>query len=420
MKYTSETRSLRRKDIFAFAWLTLKSVLNLIRLTVLTPRQRVQLSTKFAELYSKLWDYAEHSISNQGFNLPSALGNGPIHRVNALLANLYEGRYASLSFGGSSGALLTLLTAVLPKLQPHRDLVLFDAVCHQSTIGGIIFGRWKAVRLPRALHPEHKTVVPLNFNDVKMAVETYGASRIAAIIIVLPSYDGFKAPSEDQKIYTYAKSHDITVIVDGAWDAARFRQKTPTAPKLETLCDVWVTSLHKRGLTPSSLGCILTHNETIARFWDEALDLGFRSSSISFVEIMIAEHRLEQIISGEWDSDFTQAGLSAMRLRKRVKDIHPDLYVVHPQHVQAETSDPAHILINTSQIPNFDARIWANQLSLNFDLDVEKATKSTLLLLCASAVHTRQIDKIILILTKALQMTLSQSNSRNIGTYKNA
>jgi len=386
MKYTSETRSLRRKDIFAFAWLTLKSVLNLIRLTVLTPRQRVQLSTKFAELYSKLWDYAEHSISNQGFNLPSALGNGPIHRINALLANLYEGRYASLSFGGSS----------------------------------VIFGRWKAVRLPRALHPEHKTVVPLTFNDVKMAVETYGASRIAAIIIVLPSYDGFKAPGEDQKIYTYAKSHDITVIVDGAWDAARFRQKTPTAPKLETLCDVWVTSLHKRGLTPSSLGCILTHNETIARFWDEALDLGFRSSSISFVEIMIAEHRLEQIISGEWDSDFTQAELSAMRLRKRVKDIHPDLYVVHPQHVQAESSDPAHILINTSQIPNFDARIWANQLSLNFDLDVEKATKSTLLLLCASAVHTRQIDKIILILTKALQMTLSQSNSRNIGAYKNA
>jgi len=155
---------------------------------------------------------AEHSISHQDFSLPSALGVGPVNRINAQLSKLYGMPFTSLSFGGSSGALLTLLTAVLPKLHPHRDVVLFDDICHQSAIGGLIFGRWKAVRLIRSIHPKHQTVQPLKLETIKDTVEKYGAARIAALI----------------------------------------------------LCDVWVSSPHKRGLTPSSLGCILTKDKIFA------------------------------------------------------------------------------------------------------------------------------------------------------------
>lgn len=402
-----------RKEIWGFSWLILAALLNLVHTALFKSSHAAQRSSGFASLYSKLWDYAEHSISHHKFNLPSALASGPIQRVNILLSKLYGGKHASLSFGGSSGALLTLLISVLPKLHPNRDLILFDDICHQSAIGGIIFGRWKALRLKRDLHSIHKTVLPLTFEDVKSRVEFHGAHRFAAIILVLPSYDGFKSPSEACKIYAYARTKGISVIVDGAWDAVRFRQDSQDMPKLHEICDVWVTSPHKRGLTPSSLGCIVTQHENIARLWDEALDLGFRSSSVSFVEIMIAEHRLHQIVSGNWDSAFSRAEQGAKALRGRIKDIHPNLYIVRACDVQAELSDPAHILINTSQISNFDSRQWAACLSEDFNLDVEKATDTTLLLLCASPLHLKQLDEIIFILKTALSRIISK-NARHL------
>jgi len=198
--------------------------------------------------------------------------------------------FTSLSFGGSSGALLTLLTAVLPKLHPHRDVVLFDDICHQSAIGGLIFGRWKAVRLIRSIHPKHQTVQPLKLETIKDTVEKYGAARIAALILVLPSYDGFRSPSEDRKIYEFANIHGISVIIDGAWDAMR---------------------------------------------------LGFRSSSVSFVDIMIAEHRLNQILSGQWDKAFAQAETAANLLRAKITYIHPDIRCVQAEDLGADAQSSA-------------------------------------------------------------------------------
>ena len=376
-------------------------------LTVFSFKNTPRLSDFFADLYSKLWDYAEHSISYQGFNLPSAFSAGAVHRINEHLCELYGSQFSSLSFGGSSGAMLTLLTGVFPKLYPHRELILFDDVCHQSTIGGLIFGRWKAVRLPRDKHDGSQSVCPIKFETLKVIIEEQGPENFAAIILVLPSYDGFRSPSEDQKIYQYAKSVGIPVIIDGAWDALRFRSPKSRTPSLDSICDVWITSPHKRGLTPSSLGCILTNNKSIARLWDEALDLGFRSSSVSFVEIMIAEHRLSQIQSGQWDQSFDEAHRAAKILRRRIKDIHPNLQIITPADVQAETHDPAHILISTQNIPQLDARKWAITLAHEFAIDVEKATSSSLLLLCGSPIHLGQIDIIISNFREALKITLA-------------
>lgn len=406
-----ESSRVNRRESLSFVFMALRPLLIMTMITVFRPDKLKRLSTAFSELYSKLWDIGEHSISHHGFTLPSALGETPTHRINSLLSELYDAPFASLSFGGSSGALLTLLTAVVPKLQPNRDLILFDDTCHQSTIGGLIFGRWKAIRLERRITPKLETVSPVTFEAVKKAVELYGPDKFAAIILVLPSYDGFRSPSEDIKIYNYAKSHGILVIVDGAWDALRFRQPKSKAPPLSSICDVWVTSPHKRGLTPSSLGCILTKSETIARLWDDALDLGFRSSSVSFVEIMIAEHRLTQIVSGDWDRAFEQAQRAGEILSERIHEIHPNLHIVKPTDVQAETHDQTHILISVDGISNLDARRWAETLSQHFAIDVEKATSSTLLLLCGSPNHLTQIDTIIFLFKKALIIALNQTES---------
>ena len=385
--------------------------MKMLKLALFNPSEIDRFSAVFPELYSKLWDFAEHSISHREFNLPSALGETPVHRVNQLLRELYGGQFASLSFGGSSGALLTLLTAVLPKLHAKRDLILFDDVCHQSTIGGLIFGRWKAVRLTRQRHPQHQTSFPLSCQAVQDTIERYGAERFAAIVLVLPSYDGFRSPSEETKIFAYAKSHGITVVVDGAWDGLRFRRDTVRTPPLSSICDVWISSPHKRGLTPSSLGCMITDHPDIARLWDEALDLGFRSSSISFVEVMVAEHRLSQVLNGDWDEALEKAGRAAQSLRKRIDEVHPGLYVIGPDQVQAETYDPAHILIGTDKVPDLEARDWARVLSSQFALDVEKSTSSTLLLLCGSPIHLDHLDEVISILKSSLNLTLKRNQS---------
>ena len=408
---SADQSRMKRRNLLFFAGLVLSPLIRLIWLGLFRPRQLDRVTTTFSEIYSRLWDFAEHSISHEGFSLPSAAGGGAANRVNKVLAKLYGGQFASLSFGGSSGALLTLLTAVLPKLSPDRDLVLFDDLCHQSAIGGLIFGHWKAIRLVRGISAGNEVIGPVTLKNVKTQIDRYGPEQFAAIILVLPSYDGFRSPSEEKKIYDYAKSHGISVIVDGAWDALRFRKSEIVPPPLASICDVWITSPHKRGLTPSSLGCIVTKNETIARLWDEALDLGFRSSSVSFVEIMIAEHRLVQIADGAWDEAFSRAEAAAKILSERVHDIHPALHIVEPRDVGAETHDPTHILISTQGLPDFDARKWASILSREFALDVEKSTATTLLLLCGSPDHLARMDEIIDCLKKAF--TLTQKQGRN-------
>ncbi len=413
MTTSPDPLSVRRRDILSFVALVLNPLGKLFILSLFRPRHTDHLSKIFSNIYSTLWEFAEHSISHRGFSLPSSSDLGPVNRVNILLTELYGGRFASLSFGGSSGALLTLLIAVFPKLCPERDLILFDDVCHQSTIGGLIFGRWTAVRLVREHQPEYETVRPLTLEKVKDLVELHGPHRFAALVLVLPSYDGFRSPSEDIKIYNYAKSNGISVVVDGAWDALRFRSPKNEKPALSSICDVWITSPHKRGLTPSSLGCILTENEAIARLWDEALDLGFRSSSVSFVDIMIAEYRLEQITTGAWDRFFEHAEKAAKKLSERIQDVHPALRIVKPTDVGAETHDPTHILISTHDIENLDARRWAAVLSSEFAVDVEKSTASTLLLLCGSPEFLTQIDEILFRLKAALNISLTQNLSHN-------
>jgi len=413
VSHLAEPEHLKRKAIVSFAIEVMTAGLGFMSRALFRRRRPERLAFAFAELYSKLWDYAEHSISHEGFQLPGAIGNGPVHNINRLLLELYGGKFASLSMNGSSGALITLLTAVLPKLQKDRDLILFDDMCHQSAIGGLIFGRWNAVRLKRSIDPVHKTARPLTFDCVKKTIQTHGANRIAAILIVTPCYDGFSSPSENRKIYALAKSLGITVIIDGAWDSVRFRRDNPTSCSLESICDIWITSPHKRGLTPSSLGCIITQCETIARLWDEAQDLGFRSSSISFVEIMIAEHRLQQVVNGDWNTAFSQAEQSAQRLRNHIPKIHPSLLIIEPKHVGAESSEPAHILIGTHKLPDLDARKWARILSSEFGLDAEKATASTLLLLCASPAHFHRIEEIKIILTKSFKIALSEIGVSN-------
>ena len=400
-------KTLKLTRVIAFSYAIGQQLVRLLYSGVFRPKDVEGFSVHFAELYSLMFDLAEQSVSNLGFDLPAALGDSITNNVNRLLATLYGGQYACLSYGGSSGAILALLVAVLPKLHPDRTIILFDEMSHQSAIGGLIFGRWKAVKISRVTDNVHGTTRPVTLESIKILVEKVGVENIAAIFLVTPTYDGFRLQSEETKIFDYAKDKGITLVTDGAWGSTSFYHNNDGSNQLASRCDVLITSPHKRGLCPSSLGCIVTNREDIARVWDEALDLGFRSSSISFVETMVAEHRISQVVHGKWDRHFEKASLAANTLRQRISEIHSAIYVVEPKHVGAESADPAHILISTSKLKSIDARLWAYNLSEHFAIDVEKATSTTLLLLCASPVHFNVIDQTLEALRASLQMTVN-------------
>lgn len=381
----------------------------LLILATKNPNDISTFSNKFVQLYSELFCFAEGSTSYSGYKLPTALGDGAISNINSLLSELYQTRFACLSYGGSSGALLTLMTAVLPKLHPNRKVIIFDELSHQSLNGGLLFGRWQAVKIPRNFYSHHDTYSPLRLRDIQRCVEAVGAESIAACVIVNPSYCGFRNHSScEQEIFSYLQSLNITLVNDGAWGPMAIRGNAAGAELLNQCSDVNITSLHKRGIT-GSLGCMTTNRDDIAKHWDVALDLGFRSTSPSFVCAMVAEHRLAQLLNGDWDEKIAQITRRSNDLRRRINEVHEDIYIVTPEMVGADFGDPAHVLISTSSLP-IDARLWGHMLSDEYGIQVEKVTKKSMLLLMGTPISNDDLDFTIKSLQSSLATLLSKSN----------
>lgn len=405
------TNILNTRRVRKFSAEMVKRFCKLYLIAFMRPRDIRKFSHSFADLYSVLLDFAEHSISSPHFELPTEGSNqsGIVASINQRLARLYGAEYARLSYGGSSGTILTILASILPKIYYNRKIILVDELAHQSTMGGLILGRWKFVAIPRTYYPKHGTHGPVHYRTVKALIEEHGAKNIAAVFLVAPSYGGFRHVEDETAIYTYTKARNIMTIIDGAWGST-IGLMGNTAPLLITNADIVITSPHKRGLTPSSLGCLLTSNKRVAELWDEAGNHGFSSTSISFVQMMVAEHRMEQIENGEWDELWQSASRFASILRSRIKEVHTDLYVVDAEHVGATHGSAAHVLISRASL-NINAVCWAKVLSAQFHIDVEKATPSTLLLLCGPSHNKFGIECTLGALCNALHLTLKMEAS---------
>lgn len=389
------TLKIQRKPILNFVKLLFSHGGRLFCHAMLKPKDIDGVTYKFGQLYSDMLSYSEFSISQSFYELPLTLGEGGTHSINKLLARLYRSQYACLTYAGSSGAMLSVLTAVLPRLCRGKDVIVIDSNSHQSTVGAVLLGRWSVTTLNRNYHPEHGTCAPISLADVKQVVESVGAHRISAFVMVNSSYDGFfPQRSESLEIYLYLKSKSIYVILDGAWTAISASFLRERAAILSDVSDCVVVSLHKKGVGAESAACIYTNDENIAREIDVANDLGYRTTSPSAVTTLVTEHRLIKLLNGEWDEHFTKVHRSADLFRSKVKDIHPDLYVVSPEMVNADYVDPMHILISASNL-DIDARHWARRLQTHHGIVVEKATRTGVLLIWGSHDHIQSIDETI-------------------------
>jgi len=225
-----------------------------------------------------------------------------------------------------------------------------------------------------------------------------------------PGMPGFRNHSHEREICTFLQSLNITLVNDGAWGPMATKRNAAGAELLSQCSDVNITSLHKRGVT-GSLGCMTTDREDIARLWDMALDLGFRSTSPSFVSAMVAEHRLAQLLNGDWDEKIAQSTRGSNDLRRRVNEIHENIYIVTPEMVGADFGDPAHVLISTTSLP-IDARLWGHVLSDEYGIQVEKVTKKSMLLLMGTPISNNALDYTIKSLQLSLASLLSKPNCK--------
>ena len=365
---------------------------------------------KFADLYSYLLGSAEHSMSVPGCD-PITVGDetgSPVGRLNRLIAQLWDMPFGRLSPGGSSGALLTTLVGVVPKIAGDRSIILIDCLAHQSAFGALGLAGYKTAIIERKYRPEIDCHEPLRLEKIRQVVESIEPDQIAAVLIVSPTYDGFRDVEEEKRIVDYLRAKGIVSVFDAAWGSACTYKLAcfPAFPRP----DILICSPHKKSLTASSHGVILTTSKDIADAIDETGRCGTVSTSPSYINLMVSEHRLLLLAEGDFTSGFLSAQHIAECIAGRITEVHPRLSIINKTQVRASHAEPTHLLINTIDL-GMDARAWAEILSARFGLICEKATRGNLLLLIGSDMDSQSVEALLEVLKSSLGEALHLSNA---------
>ena len=351
---------------------------------------------------SDIFDLVGHSLSTPGFQAVTACDDeaGIITDINQLMASVYKAPFARFSSGGSSLAILCLLAAVLPKISGRRKIVLVDSHAHQSVTGGLIFGGWQVVRIPRPYCAKYGIHGPIQAEDISGLIEKFGADNVAAVFYTAPGYNGFRNCADERDIYQLCNDKGIFVITDSAWGSTYGLAKNDHHSLIDN-ADIVITSPHKRGLTPNSIAVILFRQSYHADIFSHAGRLGFSSTSPSYILLAVAQYRFSHIRAGRLETSFEHIKALSHQLENRASEIHPHICAVSCADINVDYHDPAHLLLSTAGVKGVDARQWASVLSTHYHLDVEKASQNTLLLLL-SPQHYQHADQIITLLRDAL------------------
>lgn len=168
-------------------------------------------------------------------------------------------------------------------------------------------------------------------------------------------------------------------------------------------------SLHKVGLAPCQIACVLFNNEELARAYDEVAKIGFATTSPNQLMLATAEARFSNLIEGQALADW-DATINACRdFVGRVGEIHSSLEAVDMRSLGATRWNPNQAILYTGKIP-VDARIWAQELSSQFARDVEMASANVLNLLFSPGNHN-DVDELIADLKASLTSALEKSKN---------
>jgi len=396
--------ALSKQAVQSFVDCKIAKLNQLLRLSQDTLGTRRSFDRTLSAFLSEIFDEFGYSVSTPGLHALTS-GAGALRNLNNLYAATYGAAAARVGVSGSSSSNLAVLGILTKMLRNGRSIVLCDAFAHQSAFGGLVISGLDSVFIPRDIC--HRTGAPKSMSPerVEEMLREYG-SAVAAVFVTSPTYEGFD--SDISEIRRLCDVHDVLLIIDGAW-ASPYGLDPEFPPAQIASGHIVVTSPHKSGLAPCQISLVLFEDVDLAKQYDRVCELGFATTSPNQLLLMIAEHRLLETRESAGGANWERAARFARDFALAVKDVSPDLSVIRPSEMEARSSNPVHVLLDTSAIP-IDARDWAKMLADRHMIDVEFAAECSMLFLFGRGAR-EPLGALIQKMKSSLFDTLARSNA---------
>lgn len=339
-------------------------------------------------LYSRLKAYSsedyygfhmpghKRNIKRFGQGLPYGLditeieGFDDLHHADGILKEAQE--QAAALYGAKetrflvNGSTVGILSAILGSTQ-KGDQILVSRNCHKSVYHAIFLNELE----PVYLHPDFSRQFQLNteisVSAVKTALTKY--SRIKAVVIVSPTYDG--VVSDIQSIAEAAHEKGIPLIVDEAHGAHfGFHPYFPDNA-LKKGADVVIHSLHKTLPSLTQTALLHVRGEYVdSRRISNYLDI-LQSSSPSYI-LMASIHECIRMLQEEKDQLFKPYVKNLDTMRRNLQNLK------HLKLVQTERYDRSKIVISVRDTDITSRELYWKLLS-EYHLQMEMAAGSYIL-----------------------------------------
>lgn len=289
--------------------------------------------------------------------------DGIIKEAQTQAAALYGARETKFLVNGSTAGILSAILGCTQK----GDQILVSRNCHKSVYHAIFLNELEPVYLHPDFSREFQLNTEISVSAVKAALTKH--SRIKAVVIVSPTYDG--VVSDVQSIAEAVHEKGIPLIVDEAHGAHFGFHPYFPENALKKGADVVIHSLHKT--LPSLTQTALLHirgGYADAKRISAYLDI-LQSSSPSYI-LMASIHECIRMLKEEKEQLFQSYVKNLDTLRRNLQNLK------HFKLVQTENYDRSKIVISVRNTDITSKELYWQLLS-KYHLQMEMAAGSYVL-----------------------------------------
>lgn len=305
-----------------------------------------------------------------GLDITEIEGFDDLHHADGILkeaqtqaAALYGAKETKFLVNGSTAGILSAILGCTQK----GDQILVSRNCHKSVYHAIFLNELEPVYLHPDFSREFQLNTEISVSAVKAALTKH--SRIKAVVIVSPTYDG--VVSDVQAIAEAVHEKGIPLIVDEAHGAHFGFHPYFPENALKKGADVVIHSLHKT--LPSLTQTALLHirgDYADAKRISAYLDI-LQSSSPSYI-LMASIHECIRMLQEEKEQLFQPYVKNLDTLRRNLQNLK------HFKLAQTEQYDCSKIVISVSNTDMTSKELYWHLL-LKYHLQMEMAAGSYVL-----------------------------------------
>jgi len=329
-----------------------------------------------------------------------------VEKLGSLLEStsfILEGqKKAALTFGarktffvtnGSSTANKIIIQTVLKP----EDQVIIDRNCHKSVHYGVI----QSGAIPTYIESEYNSKLgifaPPSFVDIKKVVDSTSSKLL---ILTGCTYEGIL--SYLKPIVKYCHDNNVKIMIDEAWFAySRFHPNHINYSALESGADYVTHSSHKTLSAFSQASMIHVNDPDFDEDYFREIFCIYTSTSpqyqiIASLDVAATQMRMEgcKILSRVIDlANNFRKSIAVLKYIKVVND--EDYFKIFP-HLKSEnvSFDTLKVLIDFSET-NLSTSEMLSKIRVGANLEIEKYTHSTILILFTIGTSERKVTRLI-------------------------